>query len=111
MTMTDPIADMLTRIRNGIQVRRKVVDVPSSKVKGNVALVLKEEGYIWNYEVDTSGKFPELKVKVKFVVVLQRLKDLGDARKVDEGGGATKLDVHPVAATLNRDVEVQERVQ
>ncbi len=50
MTMTDPLADMLTRIRNGIQVRRKQVEVPSSKLKGAVALVLKDEGYIAEIE-------------------------------------------------------------
>ncbi len=50
MVMTDPIADMLTRIRNGIQVRRRYVDVPSSRIKSGIALVLKEEGYIENVE-------------------------------------------------------------
>ena len=51
MTMTDPIADMLTRVRNGIQVRRKSVDVPASKVKSAIALTLKEEGYLDEVEV------------------------------------------------------------
>ena len=44
--MTDPIADMLTRIRNGIQVRRKSVDLPTSRVKSLIALTMKEEGYL-----------------------------------------------------------------
>ena len=50
MTMTDPIADMLTRVRNGLQVRKRFVDVPSSRIKSNIALVLKEEGYLGEVE-------------------------------------------------------------
>lgn len=67
MTMTDPVADMLTRIRNAIQVRRKTVDVPSSKLKSGIALVLKEEGYIRdvNPEKDDQG-FPLLRVHLKY---------------------------------------------
>jgi len=56
MTMTDPIADMLTRIRNGIQVRRKSVDMPSSRAKSSIALVLKEGGYIKDVEALTDDK-------------------------------------------------------
>lgn len=48
--MTDPIADMLTRIRNGLQARQAKVDVPGSKLKQEIARVLKEEGYIQNYK-------------------------------------------------------------
>jgi len=49
--MTDPIADMLTRIRNGLQAGLAKVDVPGSKLKQEIARVLKEEGYIQNYKV------------------------------------------------------------
>lgn len=48
--MTDPIADMLTRIRNGVSVERPFVEVPLSKVKRGVADVLKREGYIWDWQ-------------------------------------------------------------
>jgi small subunit ribosomal protein S8 len=48
--MTDPIADMLTRIRNGLQARQAKVDVPGSNLKQEIARVLKEEGYIQNYK-------------------------------------------------------------
>ena len=54
MSMTDPIADMLTRIRNGQASNKTEVDIPSSKLKAAVAEVLKKEGYISNYS--TSGK-------------------------------------------------------
>lgn len=55
--MTDPIADMLTRIRNANTARRDVVEVPASKIKAEIARVLKEEGYIRDYEL--SGQGPE----------------------------------------------------
>ncbi len=51
MTMTDPIADMLTRIRNALLVRHPDVDVPSSKVKVSIAEILKQEGYITDYSI------------------------------------------------------------
>lgn len=55
MTMTDPIADMLTRIRNAVQVRRKSVDIPSSKIKSAIALTMKDEGYLDGVEVIEDG--------------------------------------------------------
>jgi small subunit ribosomal protein S8 len=64
--VTDPIADMLTRIRNGIQARHPRVDMPSSKLKVEVARILKEEGYISNFKVGDEGKKKVLKVFLKF---------------------------------------------
>ena len=51
MTMSDPIADMLTRIRNANQMRYNEVEVPASKIKTEIARILKEEGFISNYEI------------------------------------------------------------
>ena len=51
MSMTDPIADMLTRIRNGIQARHDRVELPASKLKVEIARILKSEGFISNYKV------------------------------------------------------------
>ncbi|MCF0109054.1 MAG: 30S ribosomal protein S8 [Erysipelotrichaceae bacterium] len=51
MNMTDPIADMLTRIRNGLQAHHETVDMPYSKMKAEIAKILKNEGYITNYTV------------------------------------------------------------
>jgi small subunit ribosomal protein S8 len=64
--VTDPIADMLTRIRNGIQARHPRVDMPSSKLKVEVARILKEEGYISNFKVGDEGKKKVLKVFLKY---------------------------------------------
>ncbi len=52
MNMTDPIADMLTRIRNGVRANHEAVSMPSSKMKVEVAKILKDEGYILNYSVE-----------------------------------------------------------
>jgi small subunit ribosomal protein S8 len=51
MSMTDPLADMFTRIRNGSKAKFEKVDVPSSKIKREIAKILKEEGFIKNYKV------------------------------------------------------------
>ncbi|MCE9547102.1 MAG: 30S ribosomal protein S8 [Planctomycetia bacterium] len=64
--MTDPIADMLTRIRNAVRVERPHVEMPLSKVKKGVAEVLKREGYIWDFSEVTSEKFPHLRLDLKY---------------------------------------------
>ena len=56
MVMTDPIADMLTRIRNANQMRNEVVEMPSSKIKVEIAKILKDEGYIAEYSVSSDAK-------------------------------------------------------
>ena len=64
--INDPIADMLTRIRNGIQARHQRVDMPSSRLKVEVARILKDEGYISNFKVGEEGKKKVLKVFVRY---------------------------------------------
>jgi small subunit ribosomal protein S8 len=64
--VTDPIADMLTRIRNGLQARFPRVEMPSSKLKVEVARILKEEGYISNFKVGEDGKKKVLKVFLRY---------------------------------------------
>ncbi len=69
MSVNDPIADMLTRIRNGIMASQSVVAMPHSKLKAEIARILKEEGFIEGYEVVESDK-PDvqiLRVKIKYV--------------------------------------------
>jgi small subunit ribosomal protein S8 len=60
MSMTDPLADMLTRIRNGSKAKFEKVDVPSSKLKREVAKILKEEGFIKNFKVVTDDDRHEI---------------------------------------------------
>ena len=63
---TDPIADMLTRIRNANQVHHETVSVPSSKLKVELAKLLKSEGFIADYEVKAEGKFNTLVITLKY---------------------------------------------
>jgi small subunit ribosomal protein S8 len=64
--MTDPIADMLTRIRNAGQARKRRVDMPVSKLKTEVARVLKENHFIQDYKVLDDGKFGVLRIYIKY---------------------------------------------
>jgi len=64
--MTDPIADMLTRIRNAVRVERPYVDVPASKVKRGLAEVLKREGYIWDWQVVEATPASQLRLELKY---------------------------------------------
>ena len=66
MSMTDPIADILTRIRNAQAVRKTVVVMPASKVKKAIAQVLKDEGYIDGFAVRESEGKPELEISLKY---------------------------------------------
>ena len=75
-TLTDPIADFLIRLKNASRANNDSFRAPHSRLKTEIARILKEEGYIWNYEVDTTGKFPELVVKTKFVDGVPALTDL-----------------------------------
>ena len=67
MSMTDPLADMLTRIRNAQQAGHKTAVMPSSSLKGEVARVLKEEGYITDCSVTENAVQNSLKITLKYV--------------------------------------------
>lgn len=76
MSMTDPIADMLTRIRNGQMAEKVGVTMPSSKIKEAIAKVLLDEGYIENYAVRKDGAKSELDIELKYYAgrpVIERL--------------------------------------
>ncbi len=64
--MTDPIADMLTRIRNAVSVERPTVEMPISKVKRGVAEVLKREGYIWDWAEIEDQPISQLRIELKY---------------------------------------------
>jgi len=76
MSMTDPIADMLTRIRNGQKARKVSVSMPASTAKEAVAAVLKDEGYITEFSSDGEGATKQLSVELKYfegVPVIERI--------------------------------------
>lgn len=77
MSMTDPIADMLTRIRNGQKARKVSVTMPASNTKAAIANVLKDEGYIVDFRVEGEGAERELTVDLKYfegAPVIERIK-------------------------------------
>jgi len=79
MSMTDPIADFLTRVRNGARASHETVTVPSSKLKRELARILKEQGYIEGYEVEgPNAEHPGEVIKIK-------LKYTGNRRPVIQG--------------------------
>ncbi len=81
--LTDPISDFLTRFKNASRARKDEFSAPYSKIKAEIARILQQEGYVWSYEIDTSGKFPEIKVKTKFV---ERTPALTDVKRVSRPG-------------------------
>ncbi len=66
MGMTDPLADLITRLRNGNKARHEKVDVPASNLKVHIARILKDEGYVKNYKVIKDGKQGVLRIYLKY---------------------------------------------
>lgn len=92
MSMSDPIADLLTRIRNAQMVAKDVVVLPSSKIKVAIAGVLKEEGYIDDYKVTDSNGKSEIHITLKYYAgrpVIERLERVSrPGLRVYKGSGA-----------------------
>ena len=64
--MTDPISDMLTQIRNAIRIERQSIEIRASKVKAGVCQVLKDEGYIWDWQFVQAAPSPLIKIDLKY---------------------------------------------
>ncbi len=96
--ISDPISDFLIRLKNASRAENETFTAPSSKMKIELARILKEEGYIWNYEVDNSGKFPELKVTAKYVEGTPALTDL---KRVSRPGRRHYVGAGEVPRVLN----------
>ena len=84
MTMTDPVADMLTRIRNANTAGHQVVEVPASKMKKSIASILKEEGYIADYEFVDDGKQGVIKIAMKYASGKMRV--ISELRRISKPG-------------------------
>ena len=82
-TVTDPIADFLARVRNGARAQQPELLIPYSKIKAEIARIFKEEGYISDYSVDTSGEHPRIKVVNKLV---DRSSAIAGLRRVSRPG-------------------------
>jgi small subunit ribosomal protein S8 len=84
MNMTDPIADMLTRIRNGVRARLPKIDVPSSKLKVEIARILKDEGYIANFRSVEDGKQGSIRIFLRYGPGWERV--ITDLQRVSKPG-------------------------
>lgn len=96
MSMSDPIADMLTRIRNAQMVEKPAVTMPSSKLKVAIAQVLKDEGYIDGFQVKTEGGKSELEIGLKYYAgrpVIERIERVSrPGLRIYKGrGGVTEI--------------------
>lgn len=97
-TLTDPIADFLIRFKNSSRAGNDSFKAPHSKMKVEICRILKEEGYIWSYEVDTSGKFPELVVKNKY---LDGVPALTDVKRISKCGRRKYVGSQEIPRVLN----------
>ena len=84
MNMTDPVADMISRIRNGVRAKLPRVDVPSSKLKVEIARILKDEGYVANFKVTADDKQGVLRVDLKYGPGMERV--ITDLQRVSRPG-------------------------
>ncbi|MDP9385956.1 MAG: 30S ribosomal protein S8 [Actinomycetota bacterium] len=101
MSMTDPIADFLTRIRNGIQAAHETVDMPSSKLKQEMARVLREQGYIEGYDVEPPrpGNGSErLVIRLKYTDA--RVSVISGLKRVSRPGQRTYVDSKSIPKVL-----------
>ena len=97
--MTDPIADMLTRIRNAVRVERPTVDMPLSTVKRGVADVLKREGYIWDWKEVEAAPANHLQLELKYGPNGERL--IRHLRRVSKPGKRVYSKARELRPVLN----------
>jgi small subunit ribosomal protein S8 len=84
MNMTDPIADMITRIRNGVRARLPKIDVPASRLKTEIARILRDEGYIANYRLVDDGRQGTIRIFLKYGPGWERV--ITDLQRVSRPG-------------------------
>ena len=99
MTMTDPIADMLTRIRNANVVKHETVDVPASNMKKELSRILLEEGFIRGYDVIEDGKQGIIRIQLKYGQTGERV--ISGPKRISKPGMRVYADKHEVPRVLN----------
>ena len=99
MTMTDPIADMLTRIRNANIVKHETVDVPASNMKKELSRILLEEGFIRGYDVIEDGKQGIIRIQLKYGQTGERV--ISGLKRISKPGMRVYADKHEVPRVLN----------
>jgi small subunit ribosomal protein S8 len=100
MNVSDPIADMLTRIRNGSRARHTEVSIPASRTKRAIAEILREEGFIESFEEVKEGVHPEIKITLKYVGKVPVISGLKRVSKPGLRVYATKTDIPRVLGGL-----------
>ncbi len=99
MTMTDPIADMLTRIRNANVVKHETVDVPAYNMKKELSRILLEEGFIRGYDVIEDGKQGIIRIQLKYGQTGERV--ISGLKRISKPGMRVYADKHEVPRVLN----------
>lgn len=99
MTMTDPIADMLTRIRNANVVKHETVDVPASNMKKELARILLEEGFVRGYDVIEDGKQGIIRIQLKYGQAGERV--ITGLKRISKPGMRVYAANHEVPRVLN----------
>lgn len=99
MTMTDPIADMLTRIRNANVVKHETVDVPASNMKKELARILLEEGFVRGYDVIEDGKQGIIRIQLKYGQSGERV--ISGLKRISKPGMRVYAAKHEVPRVLN----------
>lgn len=97
--VTDPIADMLTRIRNANQMRYKEVDIPVSKMKEELAKILKDEGFIWDYKIEETDKGNILVLMLKYGPKRERV--ITGLKRISKPGLRVYAKVDEIPKVLN----------
>ena len=99
MTMTDPIADMLTRIRNANTVKHETVDVPASNIKKEIARILLEEGFVRGYDVIEDGKQGIIRIQLKYGQTGERV--ISGLKRISKPGMRVYTNAYEVPKVLN----------
>lgn len=84
MSMTDPIADMLTRVRNASSAMHDEVEIPASKIKENIARILADEGFVMGFEVDKDNGHPKIKIRLSYTEERERV--ISGIRRISKPG-------------------------
>ena len=100
MSMTDPVADFLTRIRNGIQAAHETVEIPSSKLKVELARILEEQGYIRSYAVRENEQGPGSILVVQLKYTEARVSVISGLKRVSRPGRRTYTDSKHIPKVL-----------
>ena len=100
MSMTDPIADFLTRIRNGITAAHETVEMPGSKLKAEIARILVEQGYIRSYDLRTDPALPGETLVVELKYTEARVSVISGLQRVSRPGRRTYVDSKSVPKVL-----------